>query len=135
MRSNKNAQLETEFIILLIMGFFILFTILAILITVSDTKREEQFYYEINDLGKSVQQELLLAGQVDDGYIREFYLPQRIDSKIYNVYTGNTSKSQSYIIFSFDNQEIFFVIPKIEGVIATGTNTIMKRNGTLIVSQ
>ncbi|MFP4118606.1 MAG: hypothetical protein ACLFTH_00970 [Candidatus Woesearchaeota archaeon] len=134
MTSGSKGQLETEFIILLIMGFFILFTILAVLMSVSNSKRSEQFYYEINDLGKSVQQELLLASQVHDGYTRNFTIPRKLSSRTFNIHTGSSSKAESHIIFAHDNQEIFFMIPKIHGTITTGTNTVTKRNGTLYVT-
>ncbi len=127
----KRAQVSIEFILLGITGFFFLFIVIGAALTLSADKTTQNTYEQLNDLGKSLQQELLLGTQVQDGYERFFSVPEKINDMNYTIVIGNTSASNGYMSILFSHQELFYVIPVINGSMIKGTNVLRKQNGVL----
>jgi hypothetical protein len=88
----------------------------------------------MDDLGKSLQQEFLLASQLEDGYTRRLNLPVTLNGKSYNVTVGQTNPAHGYMIFLYGNSEWFYLIPPVEGNISLGNNVLRKLNGTLYLN-
>ena len=125
------GQIAIEYLLLTAMGFFFLFTFLAVIIVVSNSKQDEKTYAQLTDLGNSLQQEVLLATTLQDGYKRELYLPDSFYGTTYTIITDNASLTQSYFTINFDNHELYYVIPHIIGTFNKGTTVLRKDNGVL----
>ncbi|MBN1175432.1 hypothetical protein JXA48_02195 [Candidatus Woesearchaeota archaeon] len=131
----KKAQVSIEFIILLTMSVFMIITFMIAIKHVSDQKLLKKTLNELDDLGKSVQQELMLASQLNDGYVREIYIPARLYGVDYSLNTSAVSGTVMYLNIYYEGVELFYLIPYIQGDVKTGLNTISKNNNTVMVSQ
>ena len=69
----KRGQLSIEFLSLIAMGIFMSLAIILALLSLSADKTKEKTYYELNDLGRVLQEEILFAIDLEDGYIRELH--------------------------------------------------------------
>jgi hypothetical protein len=85
------------------------------------TDKNEQ---EIILIGKTIQQELILASTVTPGYVRSITLPQTVKGNNYQI----SLNSSNYIVLSYDNIQRFFQIPTANGTISKGENTIRTTN-------
>ncbi len=127
----KRAQVSIEFILLGVMGFFFLFVVIGAIMVFSADKTKQNTFDELTDLGKSLQQEFLLASKVQNGYQREFSIPETINNLDYSIVIGNSSSSNGYMSLIFSNQEIFYIIPVVNGTMQKGLNVLTKQNNTL----
>ena len=75
-----------------------------------------------------IQDEVILASKMRDGYSKGFLLPDKIGGNDYILVSNLNSISIEY-----DNKEIFIIIPTIQGNFDKN-NTITKINGELYVS-
>ena len=87
--------------------------------------RQKEFIL-VKDLAFKIQHEIHLAARVEDGYRRDFEVPQKLETIDYNVTISNTlimveSKNEDYVLF----------IPHVNGTIRKGLNTIKKENGII----
>jgi len=130
----KRAQVSIEFILLTILGFAFVFIILSIVLTLSADKSNQQVFDQFEDLGRSLQQEFLLASTLHDGYIRDFWVPDAIGGIPYNVVFGNTSEVNGYMILSFQQHELFYSLPVVSGTLVLGTNTLRKEHNRLYLN-
>lgn len=127
----KRGQVAIEFVMLSIMGFLILFGAIISLGAINSEKKVERTYIETEDLGRSIQEEIILAADLETGYERKFTLPGSLSGVEVNYTIGNTSINTSYIKIDSDDLTKIYEIPLVHGTIVTGTNTIKKENGTI----
>ena len=92
MFSKKKSQIAIEFLILLAMSFFIIISFMIIIVSISKTNARIQSFSDIDDLGKSLQQEVMLASQLEDGYIRKINVPVTLNGLDYNISYGESPK-------------------------------------------
>lgn len=123
-----------EFIILTIVAFAIFFTFAIALLSFLSDKTDEATFYALHDLGRSLQQEILLSTELVDGYNRMFEIPDKINNVNYNIQIGNTTNTNGYIILLFKEQEIYYKIPIVNGTFLKGENHLRKVNGTLLLN-
>lgn len=130
----KRGQVAIEFLILIAFSVSMLLFLIATVSKVSISKTDEKTYFDLDDLGKSVQQELLLATEVEDGYNRKINLPQTINGRNYAIDTETISSQISYLNITYEEHLIFYHIPPINGTITKGINQITTFNGTIYVT-
>lgn len=130
-----SAQISIEFMVLLIMGVFFVLTFIVIVKNLSDQKIQNKALVELDDLGKSIQQELLLASSLQNGYSREIYIPPKLYGIPYTMNVSVASGTVMYLNFYYYETELFYAIPYIQGDVKTGLNTISKNNDIITVSQ
>jgi hypothetical protein len=132
MSNRNNAQIAMEFLLLISLAFFIVIVFLAATYSVSKGNAQIQAHTTVDDLGKSLQQEFLLASGLEDGYTRKINLPMTVNGVEYSAFIGQTSPQNNYLLLSFeDSSELFYMIPPIIGNISLGDNVLRKINGTL----
>ena len=131
----KKGQVSIEFLILLVMGVFFVLTFIVIVRNLSDQKIQNKALDELDDLGKSIQQELLLASQLQDGYSRDIYIPPKLYGVPYTMNVSVASGDIMYLNFYYYDVELFYEIPYINGDVKTGLNTISKNNDEISVTQ
>ena len=131
----KQAQVAIEFMVLLMMSAFIIMSLLVSLSVVSGRKQMQQSYEALKDMGKAVQQEMILAAQVNDGYQRDFYLPPQVGRYDYVMATGNASSSGgSYFTIDFQGVQLFYKIPQVYGELQPGFNNVTRQDGRVQVN-
>jgi hypothetical protein len=131
-QKNNLGQIAMEFLMVATISIFTIFTFLIIVVTISQANTEARTYDDIIDLGRSLQQELLLASELEDGYLRELDIPSQINGETYTITIYDSTK-YTYMIITYLNQETFYAIPPVDGGFHAGKNMLYK-NGTLYLN-
>lgn len=94
--------------------------------------RNQKEFFLIKDLALKLQKEIFIAASVEDGYVRSFTLPDKLDS-IVDYSTINTNSS----ITVNSSKTVFFVrVPMIYGKNFTkGSNKIEKISGKIYINK
>lgn len=112
------GQLSMEFIILLGMLIVMMLAFLLIISELSRDKMEEKAMDVLKDLGISVQNEIILASNVREGYTRTVIIPDRIEGVPINI-TSETS----WLYTEYHGKIQIFRIPNITGEPFSGPGT------------
>jgi len=127
---NIKSQSAMEFLILI--GLAFLATILFVTISVNEIKefKSQKDFFLIKDLALKLQKEVSIAATVEDGYERNFDLPNKLESTDYFITTKNTSitVNSSGTVFSV-------TIPIIIGNFTKGNNKIEKISGKVYINR
>ncbi|MAG91134.1 hypothetical protein CMO83_00490 [Candidatus Woesearchaeota archaeon] len=126
---DSKSQVSNEFFIFVGLAF-----IIAIGFTVASLDQLNDFRIEeeseaVADLAFKLQRELLLAANVEDGYVRVFEIPDKLERINYSLATHNStltvqSKNSLYIV----------PIPNSVGNLSKGTNIINKSGGVIYIN-
>ncbi len=99
--TKKKAQAAMEFVMVFsVLSIFVTAFLGAIYVNISQSKQKNEQGI-VDDMANFIQQEIILASRVEDGYHRTFFLPEKIGGKPYNITLGdyalyvNTSKAVS----------------------------------------
>lgn len=122
----KNAQSAFEFLLLVGVVFFAMVILVAAFYSNIAKLRGERDFFVAKDTAFIIQNELVLANQVEDGYSRSFFLPERLDGQQYSLTTSNNSLTITTQKASYSVR-----IPQVEGTIAKGMNNITKTNNVV----
>lgn len=129
----KIGQAAIEFVILVGIVFFAFLVFLGIILhNLQDLNRREDVE-SLESISLTVQNELNLATSVQDGYYREFTLPEKLNGKDYTI-----QQSENFIYFELGKYSTSKRIPKISDIsnnIIKGVNTINKSEGVIHVNQ
>jgi hypothetical protein len=128
------GQIAIEFLMYIGVAFGVVIVLLAVILSVSENNTDIKTRQDMDDLGKSLQQEFLLASQLEDGYIRKINLPMTMNGKEYNATLGQSNPLNSYLVIAYSNSELFYLIPPIVGNMTLGDNILRKYNGTLYLN-
>lgn len=127
---NSGAQISIEFFIFLGLAFLIAIAFeIASLDQLNDFRAQKE-NEAVKDLALKLQKEVLIAAAVEDGYVRVFNIPDKIDSINYSLSTSNNrtitvkSKNSVYIVS----------IPAVAGNVSKGSNMINKTGGSIYVN-
>ena len=123
---NQKAQAALEFI--LVFAIMTLFATLFFIMIFADTSqgRLKNDQETVDDMANFLQQELITAEKVEDGYIRNFTLPEKIGGKDYSIYDG-----EYMLIVNMGKVSSVKGIPKVRGNFTINAmNTIVKNSTT-----
>lgn len=127
----KKSQVSMEFFILV--GTALLMVILFSSVSLDHLKdfenqREQNL---IKDMALKLQTEIYLAATSEEGYKRQFEIPEKLEDIInYSVVIKNNN---SLIVYT--SKSLFTVsVPQIDGSISKGTNNISKEGGIVYVN-
>ena len=126
---DSKAQISAEFFVLLGLAFLIAIAFeFASLDQLNDfrIKKENE---AVKDLGLKLQQELLIAATVEDGYARTFTIPDTLDRINYTLTTKNST-----ITVESAHGRFIVSIPKAVGNVSRGANTINKTGGVIYIN-
>ena len=123
------AQISVEFFLFVGMAF-----IIAISFSVYSLQQVKDFQLKNEndaeqDIALKLQKELLIAANVEDGYVREFKIPDKVDNFDYFFNMTNST-----ITVQSKNSVYFLSIPKVIGNLSKGSNVINKTNGAIYVN-
>ncbi|MEM4267490.1 MAG: hypothetical protein QXK37_01530 [Candidatus Woesearchaeota archaeon] len=126
----RKAQISTEFVILISITTMLFIFILGLIFEEISQVNEQKRLEAINDIGEFVQNEIVTATMVDDGYTRIFVLPEEKDGVYYNI----TLQKNSSIIITSANIQREFIVPDVIGNITKGANKIDKLGGIVYIN-
>jgi len=129
----KRGQVAMEFLMLIGLSIVMLLVFLTSVDIVSRQKTDEKTFYELDDLGVTIQKEIILASELENGYRRNIDIPQTVNGRNYVLDSGNASAYTAYISITFEGRELFYHIPLINGTPTKGKNIITKFNGTVSI--
>ena len=124
------GQSAVEFMIVFgAMLFF--FTIFFIVIqeSIYENSREERNILA-NDIALSVKEEILLAHESSEGYMRSFHVPLNIYGLDYGI-----NLSEGHVYLYSEKIGISYIVSDVSGNIVKGNNTIRKEGGTIYLNQ
>ena len=124
------GQISLEFVFLVALAFTIMVVFMASTRSEFDWVRTEQERSLVKDVSVTVQHELILASGIEDGYLREFNLPEELDDSI--VY--NISIISNSLITTTENYEYVLNVPSTNGSLVKGTNIINKTGGVIYLN-
>lgn len=128
-RRKTNAQIAMEFVILVGLLFFVMLLFLTFIREYLVDVRSDKDRELLKDIAYAVQAEIHIATGVDDGYERDFTVPEQIDHINYTInITGNQ------IWAATENSEVVIDIPEIVGTLSIGSNTIRKSGGVVYLN-
>ena len=128
----KLSQSSIEFFTLVGLGLVVAIFFVAFSINEVKEFGDKKEFFLIEDLALKLQKEVGVAANVEDGYIRTFTLPEKLDNIVdyfiiikNNTITINSSKTVYTV-----------AIPNTAGKNFTkGTNTVEKINGQIYVNR
>ena len=119
---NKKAQVATEFMMVVGLSMIIIIVFVGLMYSMIYSYSEDKNLERILDFGYSLQNEIILASQVEGGYERPITLPSRINRIVYNVNIVNND-----LILIYDGTEILFPLPETTGDFNPGANCTITR--------
>lgn len=127
----KKAQTAIEFILL--MGFILFFfvTFLGVLNKNQYEKTYEQQRIALKNNVENIQKEITMAWKSSNGYQRKFSIPEKILNLEYNV---SIQQEMIYAITEDKKHAIAVSVPKTNGSIQKGENTVRKLNDTIFLN-
>lgn len=131
---NNKAQIAMEFLILAGIGFFILFTMLIILSDIGSSKLDENTFTELDDFMRGLQQEFIVAAEMEVGFHRYLNIPTRVNGLEYEVFIFEVDEYRAALILEFKGVQQFYMIPKVSGILSKGDIVIQKTEEGLLVT-
>ena len=125
----KLSQSSIEFIILVRAVLF--FSVIFFLVVQKNVEQKELEKETIlaQNIALSVQNEINTASAASDGYHRDFKIDENILGKDYDIKIVG-----DLVAISTDNVGMAYPIPKVNGAINKGINTIKKQNGKVFLN-
>src|SRR3989344_7688171 len=115
---NFKSQVSFEFFMLVGMAFLVTLVFSALSLKDLNNFRNQKENEDIKDLALKLQQEVIIAAGVEDGYVRSFNIPDKLDSINYSLYIYNSS----LLLVQSKNGFYLVQIPRIVGSFAKGDN-------------
>jgi len=125
----RKGQTAVEFIIIFgaALFFFLLF-LLVINEQTADKKREHEVQM-LEEVAKAVKDEISLATQSSNGYLRQFSIPSTLDGKNYQL-----KIIDDMINVKTNRDSLSLPVYHVEGQIQIGQNIIKKDNGLVYLN-
>jgi len=129
LRSQKKSQISMEFLALIGFVFIVAFGLILAAGTQLQDFRDNRDRELVYDFGTWLKNELDIASNVHDGYIREITLPDKIEDILEYSLRVNTTT----IDIQAEHTQYIGLIPPVEGFLQKGKNTIKKNNGKITI--
>ena len=126
---HSRAQVSAEFFIFIGVAFMIAIAFSMSSLDQLNDFRLQQEHNAVKDIALNIQKELLTAAIVEDGYVRIFSLPDKLDNINYSLITRNST-----ITVQSKNSLYTVSIPNSVGNISKGTITINKTGGVIYIN-
>jgi hypothetical protein len=123
---NRRGQASIEFMVLI--GFVLLSFVIFMLIIQESTedRRENRQNSQIKEIALSVRNEIELASASEDGYVREFSLPENAYGGDYNI---RINESIVFVESVDGDHALSMTVRNVTGQIWKYDNEIRKENG------
>lgn len=124
----RRAQIALEFLLLSVLALVTMIVLLALFGRMFADKSREATLHVMDDLGRMIQEETILAATVHPGYARTILLPDRINNQPYTIVTTHSS-----VRLAIGSDTVTYVTPPLDGQFVKGKNLITNVNGTVEV--
>ena len=123
------AQVSLEFIIFTALGIFIVIGLAAVAINYVTATLQDEAATQASDLASVIQQELITASEMHQGYHHELDLPALLKRNDYTITNTDTdfTITQAGLTITLNT-------PPINGTLIKGTNIINTENGTITIT-
>lgn len=129
---HKLSQISSEFFIFVGLAFLIAIAFAIASLEQLNDFRVQQESSAVKDLALKLQKELLIAAEVEDGYVRIFQIPDKIDG--INGINYSLTTQNSTITVTSKNSLYIVAIPRIIGNVSKGSNIINKTGGVIYLN-
>lgn len=124
---DKRGQFVFEFIMMVVMALFLSVMYLSVTTDLFTETSEQQRLQALNDVGFKIQDEIILAEIVEDGYVRNFTIPEKADRFTYTLTNDNDT-----LTLTSGQVIVTYSTPLISGSFQKGYN-VLKKNGNITV--
>lgn len=125
----KRGQGGIEFIVIL--GFVLLFFV-GIFAVIQSNRVEKEKQNEdvlLQNLALDVRDELNIAAEASEGYMRNFTVPPNVLGIDYDI-----NVSDGYVYLTSERYSVTYRCAQVNGNLIKGTNTIKKENGEVYLN-
>ncbi|MBR9690920.1 hypothetical protein GOV08_04520 [Candidatus Woesearchaeota archaeon] len=129
MSQKSKAQVAIEFITMISVSFLVGIIFLSTINYFYTEKRDEQNIEVAKEVLISVENELLVASKVREGYIRSFELPLTLNNVDYDIQISGPD-----VILTYDNIDFIGIAPNATGQLQKGANTVKNIGGKVCVN-
>lgn len=129
----RNGQSGLEFVTLMGVSVAFLIGMVAVIGQVTTEQQHENTFQELQDLARSLQNEFLLANEVEDGYVRAVRVPEMVNNREFMLDVSKQENVSAALEFEYEGRVITYLTPYFEGDLQKGANTIRKRGDVLHV--
>ncbi len=121
----KKSQIIAEFVIMT--GIAMVFAIMFI-IAVGQNKslQDTKEFFLLKDIGLKIRDEISMTSNAEDGYSRQFVLPETLVGRNYSI----AIKNNTLIVRTSSTLYITSIL-NVTGYIRNGSNSITKANGMI----
>ena len=125
----KRGQIAAEF--MLFSGVALIVAIIFVSISLSQTKTlyETRESLLLQDIALKIKNEVSIASNTEDGFSRDFSLPEKINDRDYNISIINNT----LVVWTDTSNQIIRIL-NITGHLNKGSNTITKTNGVIYLN-
>lgn len=110
------------------LAMIVILILAGVLYYLSYNYSEEKNINRLRDLGYSLQSELILASEVEPGYVRIIIIPKKVGTADYSI-----SQTDNDLVVTYRGGELLFPIPQVSGSLSKGNNTIRKTDASTVV--
>lgn len=128
---HSKCQVSIEFLFLFGLLFFAITIFMAVLSEDFHSFAVDKEENTMKDFGVYLQNEILTASDVNNGYHRKIYLPHEIGGIDYTI--SNTENSFK-LVSTPSELEFTYYIPKVQGNFKKGENLIHKKKGVIYIN-
>lgn len=133
--NSKKSQFTIEFVILISFMFIVFVGFFAIVSYKLNEATETEKQQKIENLANLVGDELKLAISVNEGYVKTFKVPAKIDGNDYGIsIIGNRELVIEFPKLNPEYEYVLFLPANVMGNISTGLNEIRKKGGTVHIN-
>ena len=121
------AQIAIEYVFVQGFALLILIGLLTTLLAVQSRTNEDIASQQAEDIAAQIQQELVLASSVHNGYERTVVLPANIQGQDYSI-----ELAASAVYVRVGDYNAIQPIPSVNGTMSPGENTITNTGGVQV---
>src|SRR3989344_4150014 len=125
----SKAQISAEFFVFVGLAFLVAIAFEVVSLDQLNDFRIQKESEAIKDLALKLQKELLIAATVEDGYVRFFKIPEKIDTINYSLAIQNST-----ITVKSKNSIFVGSTPNVVGNLTKNTNKINKTGGVIYIN-
>jgi hypothetical protein len=130
MIQKNKAQVAMEFLTLAVIALTTLTIFFFIVNHFSSSYAQERIHTQVEDLGLYLQNELLLADSMQEGYQRKIFIPLTIADQDYQIYS-----SAGKIVLTYSGTDfVYGVQDTIQGSLSKGDNILTKTESQVVIS-
>ncbi|MFH1770226.1 MAG: hypothetical protein ABH828_01580 [archaeon] len=122
------GQISIEFMSMAGIGIVLSMMFIGVLIFFLQDTNQDRKDSEMEHFAMQLQNEIILASEVHEGYSRQIYLSSQVGKYDYKI-----NNTENHLILEYDESVLSYRIPKTVGKLQKGLNTIKNMGGEVVV--